>query len=161
MVFPQPSIFFPRLVFKEIGFLEESLDLCMDYDLLLRTSMKYNIYYIHSVLSCIRDYPENKTSVRFFPMIKEVLSVSRRYWGSPWTLKHWTYFIRSRQIIAWAHLKIANEAFCKRQIGAIRNLCYVFIYYPPMAFSRTFISILARTLFGDRVIELIRKIIFS
>lgn len=69
MAFPQPSSFFKRNVFENQSYefgnsknlVDESLHYCMDYDLLLRTILNYDILQVDELFSAYRLHPASKT----------------------------------------------------------------------------------------------------
>lgn len=73
MAFPQPSSFFKREVFENQSYslenkinnkknlVDESLHYCMDYDLLLRTVLNYDILKVDELFSAYRLHPASKT----------------------------------------------------------------------------------------------------
>ncbi len=69
MAFPQPSSFFKREIFesqsyvvnKQKNLVDESLHYCMDYDLLLRTALNYEILKVDDLFSAYRLHPASKT----------------------------------------------------------------------------------------------------
>lgn len=58
---PQPSMFWRKSLFEEVGGLDESYNLAMDNDLWARFSEKTKIAHIPQYLSCMRFYEEQKT----------------------------------------------------------------------------------------------------
>ncbi len=73
MCFPQPSSFFKREVFEKQSYVlengthrnknlvDQSLHYCMDYDLLLRIALNYEILQVDELFSAYRLHPESKT----------------------------------------------------------------------------------------------------
>ncbi|WP_375560945.1 glycosyltransferase family 2 protein [Bernardetia sp. OM2101] len=73
MCFPQPSSFFKREIFENQSYVlndtsnevknlvDESLHYCMDYDLLLRTVLNYDILKVDELFSAYRLHPASKT----------------------------------------------------------------------------------------------------
>ncbi|WP_338792354.1 glycosyltransferase family 2 protein [Bernardetia sp. MNP-M8] len=73
MAFPQPSSFFKREIFESQSYViynqgtaqknlvDESLHYCMDYDLLLRTALNYEILKVDELFSAYRLHPASKT----------------------------------------------------------------------------------------------------
>lgn len=59
---PQSSVFFRRDFLIAIGYLDERLHYALDYDLLVKASLKQVPGYIPETLSAFRIYPETKTS---------------------------------------------------------------------------------------------------
>jgi glycosyltransferase involved in cell wall biosynthesis len=60
--FPQPSSFFRKEILNVIGNIDESLHFGMDYDLLARIALNYEILQIQTVLSKYRLHNESKTN---------------------------------------------------------------------------------------------------
>lgn len=58
---PQPSMFWRKRLYDEVGGLDERFNLAMDSDLWARFSEKTEIAHIPQYLSCMRFYPEQKT----------------------------------------------------------------------------------------------------
>lgn len=58
---PQPSIFFSRRAFQELGKFDENLHYAMDYDLWLTISNKYTFYCTEKLLSYYRVHSTSKT----------------------------------------------------------------------------------------------------
>jgi len=58
----QPSCFWRREIFEDIGYLAENLHLVMDYDFFLRIAKKYKLYYLKRNISYYRVHDECKTS---------------------------------------------------------------------------------------------------
>jgi hypothetical protein len=69
MAFPQPSSFFKREIFEKQSYnvnnqknwVDESLHYCMDYDLLLRTVLNYDILKVDTLFSAYRLHSASKT----------------------------------------------------------------------------------------------------
>ncbi|MFC1843879.1 glycosyltransferase family 2 protein [Thermodesulfobacteriota bacterium] len=59
----QSSCFWKREILDDIGYLDESLHLIMDYDYFLRIGKKFNLYYFSKNLSYFRYHNEGKTSI--------------------------------------------------------------------------------------------------
>ena len=60
--FPQPSSFFRKNIIDETGLLDESLHFGMDYELLVRTALSYNIQFCDEIFSKYRLHPDSKTN---------------------------------------------------------------------------------------------------
>jgi glycosyltransferase involved in cell wall biosynthesis len=74
----QPSCFWRKEILKEVGTLDESLHLVMDFDLFLRISKRYPMHYLHRNLSYYRYYDENKSLSRVRRQVKEIYRVYRK-----------------------------------------------------------------------------------
>lgn len=77
----QPACFIRRNVPECVGYLDESLHYCMDYDLWIRAADKFQFGYLKAELAQLRLHGEAK-SLRARPkMYKEALDVLYRYYG--------------------------------------------------------------------------------
>jgi len=82
---PQPTVFFRRRALGQVGWLDESLEYAMDYDLWLRLGRAGRAVYLPRVLARFRVHPGSKTGgcpERFWP---EIRRVSRRHGGGFWS----------------------------------------------------------------------------
>ena len=59
--FPQPSSFFRKRLIEEQGYLREDLHFAMDFDLLIRAALNYEIHPVDDILSKYRLHRESKT----------------------------------------------------------------------------------------------------
>jgi glycosyltransferase involved in cell wall biosynthesis len=88
----QPAVFLRRRVFEEIGYLDESLDYGMDYDLWLRLRGR-RVKYAPRPLARFRWHPESKSARGQMRSWNEFLRIVRRH-GGGWTPE-----------IAWAYAR--------------------------------------------------------
>lgn len=77
----QGSIFYKLDLVKEMGYLDEKNHLAMDYDLWLKFRKKHKFFYITKPLSSIRHYSEAKNFKYSKEQFKEIIKVSKRFWG--------------------------------------------------------------------------------
>src|SRR5690606_36954887 len=75
----QPTTFFRREALQEVGYLDENLHWCMDWDLWIKLAKKYKVAYINRVLANSREYAETKTSTGGWKRFREIVSVMRKY----------------------------------------------------------------------------------
>lgn len=78
----QPAVFIRRAVLKDVGFLDERLNFCMDYDLWFRIAKKYTFRYMKEPLACTRFYESTKTIRKRIDAHKEILTVVFRHFGT-------------------------------------------------------------------------------
>jgi glycosyltransferase involved in cell wall biosynthesis len=89
---PQPTVFWRRQVYGQVGPLDESLDLALDYEWFLRVSQRYCFEHLHHVLARYRFHRRSKTGdwkqtrIEFF---REQHPISRRYWPGLPRLQRW------------------------------------------------------------------------
>ena len=75
----QPSTFWRREVFEEIGLFDVSLNYVMDYDFFIRLMKKYPLYKINLPLSDFRIHKSSKGGALYYDQFKEEIEVLQRY----------------------------------------------------------------------------------
>jgi glycosyltransferase involved in cell wall biosynthesis len=94
----QPAVFFHKRVFDQIGYLDETLDFGMDYELWLRMRA-LRTEYVPRVLAAFRWHSTSKTARNLHGNWHELLRIVRRH-GGGWTpLLVWSY-ARARVTLA-------------------------------------------------------------
>ncbi len=78
---PQPAMFFPARLWRDVRGLDSSLHYCMDYDLLCKMVRRTAVEYLPDVLARFRFHANSKSVSRGREMLVEGIQVSRRYWG--------------------------------------------------------------------------------
>lgn len=95
----QQSTFFRRSLFKEVGYIDESLHFAMDHDFFLRILLKGHRHYtINKQLANFRMYPDTKTNNNNGAFWREKLKINRKYGGD---------LVNKYKIYAWYRLYIA------------------------------------------------------
>jgi glycosyltransferase involved in cell wall biosynthesis len=74
----QPSMFWRRDVVRELGGVDESLHLVMDFDFFLRIGRRYRFHYLPRNLSYYRYYTENKSLSMARRQVREIYHVYRK-----------------------------------------------------------------------------------
>ncbi|MCP3959534.1 MAG: glycosyltransferase [bacterium] len=78
----QPTVFFRRRVLDELGFrLDDSLQMCMDYDFWIRLGKDLNIGFLDRVLASSRMYQDNKTISRRSEVYREIFRTVKLHYG--------------------------------------------------------------------------------
>jgi glycosyltransferase involved in cell wall biosynthesis len=77
----QQTVYFRRSVFDEIGYLDESLNWGMDWDILIRIGKRTMLEYIPEYMGCLREYSEAKTSTGSGARFWELVRILRRHTG--------------------------------------------------------------------------------
>jgi glycosyltransferase involved in cell wall biosynthesis len=90
----QPSIFWRRRVYEQIGDLDERLHLTMDFDYWLRMSRKFELRSVDRALSYATIHPQQKTGDNFAGYKRAQLRDVMRYYGSPLTRRDWDIRMR-------------------------------------------------------------------
>ena len=104
---PQPSTFVRRSVLDEIGFLDETLQFCMDTDLWIRIALVAVFGNIPACLSRFRYHPASKSSRLYRLNGQEMLAIARKTVDSP----DWPTSLRAtrNQVLSAAHLRCARR----------------------------------------------------
>jgi len=77
----QQTVYFRRDVLNEVGPLDEDLHYTMDWDILIRIGMKYDLAYIPEYMGSLREYPEAKSSAGGMRRAREIGEMLRRHTG--------------------------------------------------------------------------------
>ena len=88
----QPTCFFRSNIIHEVGFLDESLFMSLDYDLILRVAQKSKLVYFPSPLAKITYTVETKTFSHPLHTYRECAEIRSRY-GKAWSMTlRWQYW---------------------------------------------------------------------
>ncbi|MBW4537598.1 MAG: glycosyltransferase [Myxacorys chilensis ATA2-1-KO14] len=79
---PQPSAFWKRGLYEEVGGLNPNLNMTMDFDLWIRFSEITKVHHVRQYWSCMRLYPEQKTQRLKETAITEGCLIRQRYYGN-------------------------------------------------------------------------------
>ncbi len=91
----QPTTFFKRSALERVGFLDESLNFTMDWDLWCRLARAgCHFHYEHALLAANREYPETKTQAGGGKRLREIFQVNMR---------------NKTKIVPWAALAFAHQ----------------------------------------------------
>jgi hypothetical protein len=75
----QPAAFVRRDALAAVGYLDERLNWCMDWDLWIRIGQRYRVGFLPHTLARVRLHPDSKTSRGGVPRIREMHQVVRRH----------------------------------------------------------------------------------
>jgi glycosyltransferase involved in cell wall biosynthesis len=87
----QPTVFLKREVFRGIGYLDESLSWCMDWDFWIRIAQKYPVGYVSFFMANHRDYPLTKTRKGGKKRFDEIVRVIRKHSGKRFPPAYFIY----------------------------------------------------------------------
>ncbi len=90
---PQPSVFFKKETYNEVGPLNEDFSYAMDYEYWIRVGLKKEIAYIDQILSKFRLHNDSKTVSAKKMMDREACKVSIRYGGYKYWRFYYNYFL--------------------------------------------------------------------
>lgn len=77
----QPTVFLRRAVVEQVGYLDESLRYCMDYDLWIRIARRASFAYTPHYLATTRLHADTKTLGQRGPAHAEILRMVHRHYG--------------------------------------------------------------------------------
>lgn len=103
----QPATFLRRSVFERVGLPDRELRYCMDYDLWIRLSRRFEMSYLDEFLACSRVHEETKSQRELSAMFDEIVRVTaRRYGIAPrnWALARMIHAAKSRLERRWGWL---------------------------------------------------------
>lgn len=124
--FVQPAFFFRYNVFKEVGYLDESLFYAMDCDFFIRLGKRYKLHHIEKPIANFRLHSKSKTGkhfLKFLPdYIWEMHKVSYRHWGKPSTLKYYSYLFSFLTAIVYSFLKNLFFSPTSKSRAAVKRL---------------------------------------
>jgi glycosyltransferase involved in cell wall biosynthesis len=87
---PQPATFWTPAVWQRCGPLDEGEQTVLDYDLFCRFSRAFRFHFIDQVFAGYRLHEDSKScSTNEDEIQRQMLRVSRRYWGGPARLLFW------------------------------------------------------------------------
>lgn len=112
----QPTVFLRRDVVEGLGYLDESLRYCMDYDLWIRLAQRSRFAYVPEYLATTRLHADAKTLAQRGPVHEEILRTVHLHFGR--VTSQWVYGYAnavldgSPRVTRWADL-----AFVMRLMG--------------------------------------------
>ena len=112
----QPTTFFRVSALKTVGYLDETLNWTMDWDLWLKLSLKYNVLYTNQFLANSREYTKTKTSTGGLRRIKEIRKLTSKYSGKTFTKGFWLFFYD------WLSKKFKNKYIKQKFISYAVNI---------------------------------------
>lgn len=119
----QPTTFFRADYLKQVGYLDEHLHYCMDWDLWIKLANVGAVKYIPDILACSREYCETKTSMGGNERLKEICSLLQKYSHKKITLGTISY------ITSTFYMKHANSSLVYRKLaGAILTCVHKCLY---------------------------------
>ncbi len=118
----QPSMFFRRDLFTQVGGLTESLHYAMDWELLLKFPKNTPMVAIPEKIAQLRCYPNTKTSTGGWQRMQEIAGIGRQFHG-PLDINYLSFC--ARRAIAPLHnraLQTLVDKACDRVFGVGRYM---------------------------------------
>lgn len=106
----QPSLFFRKTLLDQVGLLEASLHLAMDYDLTLRFAHVTAPALLPVVMSNMRYYPDAKSGKQTMKQMFEMYRVAAQY-TKPWSIARWRqkFFCAAGAVVIFLRLDITRR----------------------------------------------------
>ncbi len=108
----QPTVFIRKEALKKVGFLNEGLNYCMDYDYWIRLGKRYSVGYINDLLANSRLYAETKTLAQRAKVHKEVIQTLCRHFG----------FVNSNWVYSYCDALLGNQSNVNRSKSSIKYI---------------------------------------
>ena len=89
----QPSAFFLRRAWNEVGGLDPTLQFGLDWDVIIRIAQTYPVVLINEFLSLSREYQTTKTAAGGLKRCVELCEIGRRHTGQPVTVGAFLYLL--------------------------------------------------------------------
>lgn len=101
----QPATFFRMSDVQAVGYLDESLNWVMDWDLWIKLSLRRDVVYLSDHLACSREYGDTKTSKGMEKRLEEILGLMRRASGEELPFGYEIYYCSD----LLAHYRLADK----------------------------------------------------
>jgi hypothetical protein len=98
-------VFFRRAAVEEIGWLDESLEYALDWDLLIRLGKRFGLHYVPEYFGALREHPQAKTFAGGRPRVEEIRRVLERHTGLRRAPGYWIYALETWQRLAADRLR--------------------------------------------------------
>ena len=135
----QVSTFFRRSLFDEMGYIDESLHIAMDTELLLRFTSKYQPVVIDAYLTAFRIHREAKSFRQIITGYKESDQVRENYFSSRWVASQY----HKNSATNWLLLSLNDRFSLMDRIHCVWNAIR---HQPDIIFQRRFAGVLKRLL---------------
>ncbi len=112
----QPTTFFRKNCLEKAGYLDESLNWCMDWDLWIRMSRITEITYVPEFFACAREYPGTKTSTGGRERLLEIRRLMQKYSGKKRPAGYWLYWTAQMQ---QTYKDKISVIFCMKMINVL------------------------------------------
>ncbi len=87
----QQAVFFRRSALEDIGWLDETLNWALDWDVLVRLGDRFGLRHIQVDMGCLREYGDTKTASGGIRRFQELRHVLQRQTGELWPPGCWYY----------------------------------------------------------------------
>jgi len=117
----QQTVYFRRVVFDSVGYLDEELNWGMDWDILIRIAKVYGLEYIPEYMGCLREYGEAKTFSGGIRRFRELARIMRRHGTMRYPAGYITYGLDTYQNVVCNMVEQATPGFLERPSNFLRR----------------------------------------
>lgn len=118
----QQTVYFRRAIFADIGWIDESLNWGMDWDILIRIAQRYPMQYIPEYMGCLREYGDAKTFSGGGRRFSELAAIMRRHGNLRYPPGFFTYGLDTYSKIACDLIQNLTPAFLQQPSQRLQNL---------------------------------------
>jgi glycosyltransferase involved in cell wall biosynthesis len=137
---PQPGAFIRANVLHTIGLLDESLHMAMDFDLWLRTALRYRLEYLPVTLATYRLHPASKSRSQGATTGPDVIRIYQKLLENPAFPERLRR--RPRTVLSSAYLRAADEYYAAVRLRDARaSWLRAWMLYPPSLGPREYLAI--------------------
>lgn len=123
----QPSVFFRSNILKNVGYLDENLQFCMDYDFWIKISkFKLNVQRINLLIAGSRLYDSNKTLGSRVKVHYEINYMLRKNYG----------FTPDKWLFNYAHVKTESLNIYRNKKYLYLFLIVIFTFYASIRWNK-------------------------
>lgn len=125
----QQTTFFRRDTLEAVGYLDESLNWAMDWDLFIQIGKRFQVDYLPQYLANLREYQAAKTASGGIPRLRELARVMRRHGSRRYPPGIFgTYGIDTIMRLVWDPLEAVAPDIAKGPVKRARQLCEHVVY---------------------------------
>lgn len=117
----QPATFFSMDSLRKVGFLDESLEYCMDWDLWIRLAAVGEVAFCKCMLACSREYSDTKTSMGGVARLQEIKSLLKKYSKAKHPLGIYSYSVST------AFMKYRNNSILRKWFSFEMGVVHSFL----------------------------------
>jgi glycosyltransferase involved in cell wall biosynthesis len=125
----QQTTFFRRDTLEAVGYLDETLNWAMDWDLFIQIGKRFRIDYLPQYLASLREYQAAKTASGGIPRLRELARVMRRHGSRRYPPGIFgTYGIDTLMRLIWDPLESVAPEIARGPVKRARQLCEHVVY---------------------------------
>jgi glycosyltransferase involved in cell wall biosynthesis len=125
----QQTTFFRRDTLEAVGYLDDTLNWAMDWDLFIRIGKRFRVDYLPQYMANLREYQAAKTASGGIPRLRELARVMRRHGSRRYPPGLFgTYGVDTLMRFVWDPLEAAIPAIARGPVKRARRLCEHMVY---------------------------------